>query len=205
MRWHAKRAGLAGLVLLIALGVSACTSARHRSALAWPEDVPRPNPSMGSAGVWQAPSGELAAPVSLRLAQASGLADLTGRLTAGDSAQLLAEPSRLVFARDGLRALQERVGQRYVLIGELGTSRIGTSQEWVAILWFTPFVAVPFPFARREGVDQPAFALRVVDLETGRIEAEFFAMLSRKTARRGLSQDQLEAALRAMGLAEEAP
>lgn len=158
---------------------------------------------MATAGIRHATSGELEPSASLRLAEASGLVDVGSALTIDDRARLLSEPIHLTFAADWCRALAERIGHRHVLIGELTESRIETSNEWLAILWVAPPVAVPFPFSRRADVPHPSFVLRVVDLETGRVASEFFAMMSAKAVRRGLSEAQLEAALRAMGLAKE--
>lgn len=192
------------LVLVFALGTFGCT-VRHRSALAWPDSAPVPTDGLVSAGIVQATRGELEPAVSRRLADASGLVDIGGALTHDDRRRLLAEPARLAFARASLRALSERIGHRHVLIGELAEIHIETSNEWLVMVFLDPGVAfsIPFPFSRREGVPHPSFELRVVDLETGRVDAEFFAMMPPKAVRRGISSAQLEAALRAMGLAKE--
>ncbi len=188
------------LVLALAVGALGCT-VRHRSALPWPDASTLPTARMATAGIRDAESGELDPSASLRLAEASGLVDVGRALSREDRARLLSEPIRLASAADWRRALGERIGHRHVLIGERTESRIDRWNEWLAFIWAAPPIAVPF--WRRSDVPHPAFALRVVDLETGRIEAEFFAMMSAKAVQRGLSAAQLEAALRAMGLAKE--
>lgn len=193
--------GLLGLlVLLVSITVLACET-RHRSAVLVPVGFHAASSDVVSAGILRRTDGQLDEVASRHLVDASRAPDVSSALSPADRDRLLAEPFRLAYAAAWRSEFQRRIGHRYVLVGELAESRIETRIEWLPIflIWITP----PFELARRADVPHPVFELRLVDLEAGRIEAEFFAMMPGKAGREGLSAVQLEAALVSMGLRGE--
>lgn len=185
------------LGLFVVLASLACET-RHRSAVLVPVGFDASSGELASAGILRRADSGIDEEASRLLADASRAPDVAAALTPADRDRLLVEPFRMAYAAEWRLDLQQRTGHRRLLVGEFTESRIETRIDWVPIflVWVTP----PFEIARRTDVPHPAFALRVVDLETGRIDAEFFAMLSGKAARDGLSEAQLEVALAAMGL-----
>lgn len=189
------RLWILGLLLVL---VSLACETRHRSAVLVPVGFDASSDALASAGILRRADSGIDEGASRLLADASRAPDVSAALTPADRDRLLVEPFRMVYATEWRRDLQQRTGHRRLLVGEFVESRIETRVDWLPIflVWATP----PFELARRTDVPHPAFALRVVDLETGRIDAEFFAMLSGRAARDGLSEAQLEVALAAMGL-----
>lgn len=196
--WSRGRRPVLGLLVVLAL--LACET-RHRSAVLFPVAYDAGSGGMASAGILRGAERELDGATSRLLAEASRTPDVSADLSTADRERLLSEPFRLAYASAWRRDLQQRIGHRRILVGELGESRIETRIEWLPIflVWVTP----PFEFAHRSDVAHPAFELRLVDLDTGRIDAEFFAMMPGKAVRKGISEPQLEAALFAMGLRGE--
>ncbi len=188
------------LVVLASLASLACET-RHRSSVLVPVAYDAGSDGMASAGILRGENLEIDGTTSRLLAEASRTPDVSADLSTADRERLLSEPFRLAYASAWRRDLQQRIGHRRILVGELGESRISTRIEWLPIflVWVTP----PFAFAHRSDVAHPAFELRLVDLDTGRIDAEFFAMMPKKPDRKGISGPQLEAALFAMGLRGE--
>jgi hypothetical protein len=197
-----NRGRLWTLGLLLAFASIACET-RHRSAVPFPDDLLAASSEMASAGIRRSSEADLDEVATRLLTATSGSADRSNDLTREDRDRLLAEPFRLAYATAWRHELRRRIGHRRILIGELGESRIETRVEWLPI--FLVWVTIPFELARRSDVPHPVFELRLVDLEEGRIDAEFFAMLPRKAAQEGLSAPQLESALAAMGLRGRRP
>lgn len=191
------RARLRIIGLLLVLVSLACET-RHRSAVLVPVGFDADSSDLASAGILRRTDFEIDEAASRILAATSRAPDISTALTPADRDRLLGDTFRMAYAAEWRRDLRQRTGHRRLLVGEFAESRIETRVDWLPIflVWATP----PFELARRTDVPHPAFALRVVDLETGRIDAEFFAMLSGRAARDGLSEAQLEVALAAMGL-----
>ena len=189
------RLWILGLLLVV---VSLACETRHRSAVLVPVGFDSTSADLASAGILRRADSRIDEGASHLLARASRVPDVTAALTPADRGQLLVEPFRMAYAAQWRRDLLQRTGHRRLLVGEITESRIETRVDWLPIflVWATP----PFQFARRTDVPHPAFALRIVNLETGRIEAEFFAMLPGSAARDGFSEAQLEVALAEMGL-----
>lgn len=190
------------LGLLLTFSSIACET-RHRSAVPFPDEPIAASSDLASAGIRRSSEAGLDEVSTRLLAETSGSADVSNDLTLEDRDRLLAEPFRLTYATAWCRELRRRIGHRRILIGELGESRIETRVEWIPV--FVVWMTSPFELARHSDVPHPVFELRLVDLEKGRIDAEFFEMLPRKAAQGGLSASQLESALAAMGLRGRLP
>jgi len=195
--------GLAVLVILLSL---ACQT-RYRSAVSWPGDsVPLPT-TIASAGIRQSASGTRDEAASALLVEKSGYPDVGPALSEEEVSKLLSDPARLAHAAGWRNELEKRIGYRHLVVGDLAQSRVEASKEWLALVLLgipAVFVAFSIPIAhdRRSDVPHASLALRVIDLATGRIQSEFFAMMPARSARDGLSDHHVETALRAMGLVE---
>ena len=99
-----------------------------------------------------------------------------------DLTLLLSQPVELNLAAAKLNDLRQRVGYKYVLVGEEGgypTTRI-IYWDFVIVIPAGPVIitlAIPAPISQKHGIFDATRILRVIDLENATIVGESFDLL----------------------------
>lgn len=116
------------------------------------------------------------------LVEKAEVPDVSGRLTAEEIALLLSQPVELALARPQLHDLKQRLGYRFVIVGEQGGDSVTESSYWdvgmvipaaVVVIYFS----IPVEISREQGVMNATRVLRVIDLEQAQIVSESYALL----------------------------
>jgi hypothetical protein len=116
------------------------------------------------------------------LVKESKLPDVTTKLNTEDLTLLLSQPVELNLAAAKLNDLRQRVGYKYVLVGEEGgypTTRI-IYWDFVIVIPAGPVIitlAIPAPISQKHGIFDATRILRVIDLENATIVGESFDLL----------------------------
>jgi hypothetical protein len=198
-----RAAGWIGVTALVLLA-SGC--AHYGSSLRVSRAVVSSVPGEAAlGGVELACAGAEAPLVTQWLAAASGLPDLAHELAAVDRALLLEDPLRLWRERERRLALRDRVGRRYLLVGACRESRLADVGRWDALVVIpTSAVTAAFPVSvaawQRPEVSRATLALRLVDLESGRIEGEVLEVLRATPAEAGFTKRYVDHAVASLGL-----
>lgn len=116
------------------------------------------------------------------LVTAAKASDLSDRVNADEVAFLLSSPAKLLVESTRLQELRRRLGHRYAVVGEQGSTVVTYLLMWDAV-WVIPlpFVAVvfttPFQMSNDPAAQRATRVLRVVDLETASIVGESYEVL----------------------------
>jgi hypothetical protein len=119
------------------------------------------------------------------LVEEAKIPDVSGQLNNEELSLLLAQPLELAVTTRLLKSLGQRIGQRYVVVGEQGAYPITELTVWdslivipagYVVVWFT----VPIPISQQHGIMHATRVLRVIDLDQARIVGESFALLRDK-------------------------
>lgn len=150
-------------------------------------------------------NGTNAAQQSLALAQQAGAVDASGRLGGAEIALLLSGPAELLLNAPKLAALHERLGHRYVLVGEAGREPVAHVLFWdLFIVVPTPYIVlwfnIPVEVSREDAVAHATRVLRIVDLATATVVGESFALLRDAPEEGEFSESEMGAGLTEMGL-----
>ncbi|TMB48187.1 MAG: hypothetical protein E6J56_25560 [Deltaproteobacteria bacterium] len=161
------------------------------------------------AGVLDRRSGEESTVPCARgtaaLARRAGAPDVSGRLDASEVALLLSGPAQLSLNAPQLAALRDRLGHRYVVVGEEGREPVTHVLFWdVFVVVPTPWVIVwwnfPVPVSRRNAVPHATRILRVVDLGTATVVGESYELLRDRPDGGEFSDGEVRGGLSAMSL-----
>jgi hypothetical protein len=204
---HRPGARATGVIAGILLGVTAC--GHYRTALPVPEPLRGQvradlavgaivdRHSGGTAG------GEIAGGATRSLVERAQGTDVSGQLTDGELALLLSAPSDLAMRAGELSQLRERLGRRYVLVGERGSQPVNHVLFWDALIvipapYVTVWFTIPIPVSREPGVPHATRVLRVIDLAEAAIVAESYELLRDRPDEGEFSAGQVRAGLRAL-------
>lgn len=152
-----------------------------------------------------AAGGTLSAQGTSTLAQQAGAPDVSAQLDAAEIALLLSGPAALSLNAAQLAALRERLGHRYVLVGEQGREPVTHVFFWdVFIVIPMPYVVVwfniPVEASRQDGVPHATRVLRVIDTANATVVGESYDLLHDAPQDGEFSDGQVGSGLTAMGL-----
>ena len=142
------------------------------------------------------------------LVEKANLPDVSGKINAEDLVLLLKQPIELSLAAAKLRDLKQRLGYRYVLVGEQGGDPATVRSFWdmgmivplgVIIVYFT----IPIETSREHGIMHATRVLRVIDLEQAQIASESYALLRDRKEESEFSGGEISDGLSNMKLAKE--
>jgi len=116
---------------------------------------------------------------ALHLASISGARDGTAEVGPDDLALLLASPSSIRASAERLRALEGRIGHRYVLVGEASTAPTDEFRSWIIqIVLPIPFIwisfGIPVNYAANADVPHATTSARIIDLQRAEILSAYF-------------------------------
>lgn len=195
-------------VALIVLGTTALACRGH-----YREVARSPSPAIGIGepialvGVRTEATAQLDPEASARLATASGLELRDVDIAPEQLATLLGDPALLLVASAARKELRTQLGHRYALIGDVLACPVEERSRWGVIVPVPPWNmatflvglgSFPITYARRTEVPHAAVLLRVVDLDSGRVQSEFFAVSNSQPGKAGLSENIMEAGLQAV-------
>lgn len=159
------------------------------------------------AGVYDAYERRLDASASRRLADASGYPLTLSDLPAQEVDLLLADPGWFAIAAEGRRRVAHRIAQRRILVGVIRPLAVEGILEWgiaIPILswWAFPLPTLRVPISRGSKVAVPhqAITIRLLDLESGTVEAEYFTIANRDRDRVDQMERSISSAMRIMRL-----
>lgn len=175
--WPARVAVLA--LLLLATG---CITQFRTAAPLAPEETRLVASDLAVAGVLARKPGEPGTPsreAALHLASISGARDGTAEFSPDDLVLLLASPSSIHAAADRLRVLEERIGNRFVLVGEASTAPTDEFRSWIIqIVLPIPFIwisfGIPVNYAANPDVPHATTSTRIIDLRRAEIVSAYF-------------------------------
>ena len=150
-------------------------------------------------------NGALSAHGTTMLAQRAGAPDESARLAAAEIDLLLSGPAELALNAGQLAALRQRVGHRYVLVGEEGREPVTHVLFWDVLIvvpspWFAVAWNIPVAVSRKDGVPHATRVLRVIDLASATVVAESYELLRDAPDEGEFSDGEVNAGLTAMGL-----
>jgi hypothetical protein len=152
----------------------------YQSSVGW--DGAEPVNAWHDAAVAGAPGcGAAAERLASHLASESGLPDSSAALSADELALLTSDPLGFGLGAAPRAALRERLGRSRWLVLECVDARVLQYEQWDVLVVVPPPVLLILPIPVIHGltsdVPQAGIAMRFVDLEAGRIEAESFQLL----------------------------
>lgn len=114
----------------------------------------------------------------------SGGRDRTAEVRPEELELLLASPSSIHAAADRLSALEARLGNRFVLVGEVSTAPTDELRSWIIqIVLPIPFIwisfGIPVNYASNPDVPHATSSARIIDLERAEIVATYFQVDSK--------------------------
>ncbi len=171
----------AGLALLAVLTTGCVTQFRSAAPLATAE-ARVVAADLAVAGVLARRPGEAGTTepaAAAALSAESGAPDASAKLSISDLSLLLASPARLRARSEQRRAIEQRVGHRFVLVGEASAAPTDELRSWIVqIVIPIPFIwisfGIPFQYAANANVPHATTSTRIVDLESGAIVAATF-------------------------------
>jgi hypothetical protein len=197
----------AGAAMLILLA-GACRSPYRESVPPASSDGVGARPII-NLGIYDASDGAIDANASHQLVEASGLDLFPSTLPPQDAALLVGDPGLLAFDRPGRRRLTERIGMRHVLIGMIRPVAVDELREW-GLLMPIPLLVMPvltlifspvaIPYGLKRDVIHEAITIRLVDLDSGTVDAEILTITNRSRDRHDRMEKSAIAAARVMRL-----
>lgn len=150
----------------------------------------------------------ISASASRLLVEATKFPDVSGRLNAEELSLLLSQPVELAIATQQLRNLGQRLGYRYVVVGEQGAYPVTERSTWdVIVVVPTPVVVVagsiPINTSQKQGVMHATRVLRVIDLEHAQIISESYELLRDHNDEGEFTSGEIAKGLSSMNLAKE--
>jgi hypothetical protein len=177
-----RAASLTVLALAILLGTTGCVT-KFRTAAPLSENQQRVvAKDLAVAGVLTRRPGESGARLpkaSARFARLTGADDQSSSMSEQDLEVLLASPSTIRSSTSALQDVANRIGHRYVLVGEASTAPTDERKSWIIqIVVPIPFLWISFgiPVEYASTLDAPhaTASARVIDLQRGEILAASF-------------------------------
>lgn len=196
------------LVLIVVQTSALGCRLHYREVATSPSRVSGPPDQIALLGVRAEATGLLDPAASARLAGASGIAFADADVAPELLDVLLGDPALLLVARSSLGELRALLDRRYALIGDVMACPVEERSRWevmVPPIW-TPIGLIfflrtfPISYARRREVPHAAVVLRLVDLDSGRVESEFLAVSNFPPGEVGLSENIAKDGLQALGL-----
>lgn len=179
--------------------------AHYREFVALPRSMLIEAREVAVAGVRHASSGAIDATASELLAAKSGFEPRASDFGPEDFVLLLSDPATLVIAGKERQVLRERIGRRRVLVGDVTECPVDEVEQWVievplpiptGISLAIAFLGIPITYAKMPDRPHTAVVLRLVDLETGTIDAEYFAVANLAAGKATLTENAVDTALR---------
>jgi hypothetical protein len=165
----------------LALACAGCVNAPdYQSSVGWdgaePAEAWRDAAVAGAGGC-----GAAAERLASHLASEAGLPDVSATLSADDLELLTSDPLGFGLGAAPRAALRERIGRSRLLVLECVDARVLQYGQWDVLVVVPPPVLLILPIPVIHGltwnVRHAGVAVRFVDLEAGRIEAESFQLL----------------------------
>lgn len=175
------------ITFFLGMGFTGCTQ-HYASSLALKENrYEQMKNGTGVAGVLDrrgisGASPMISVPVTKLLVEKAKVPDVSGQLKADEIMLLLSSPVELAVAKPQLHNLRQRLGYRFVIVGEQGGDSVMERAYWDVGLVIPAavviiYVSIPVEISRELGVMHATRVLRVIDLEQAQIVGESYTLL----------------------------
>jgi hypothetical protein len=178
---------LGAILALVCLGgLTGCVTRFHTGASLGRDHQRLVAGDLAIGGVLTRRPGEAGARLpeaTARFASITGAEDRSATLSDQDLEVLLASPSEMREAVAQLHSLSNRIGHRYVLVGEASTAPTDVQRSWIIqVILPIPFLwisfGIPVQYASYPDLPHSTVSARVIDLERGEILAASFEVRS---------------------------
>jgi hypothetical protein len=154
--------------------------------------------SIVNLGIYDARGGTIDADASRQLVESSGLDLFPSPLPPQDADLLGGDPGLLAFDRPGRRRLAEQIGRRRVLVGVVRPIAVDELREWGDVA--PPSLDAPLVYGEKRDLLHEAIVIRLVDLESGKIDFDFLTITNRPQDRADRLRKSVASATRIMRL-----